>query len=250
MSDAGHVLVTGASRGLGAAFARSFARDGHRVSLLARNTTSLETLAAEIRQAGGAAHYLTCDVTVATSVKSAIDRAVAGFGPINILINNAGVVEPIERIRDTEPHLWRMHIEVNLLGPFHVLHFATKNLARRSVVVNVSSGAAYEPAVGRSAYCAGKAGLNVLSRVFALEEADQLEARVFSFTPGPTQTDMQAQIRNARINRQPSFKAPPARPVEDAVAFLRWLCTDAASDLAGQFVDARDPEMRRRAGLH
>jgi 3-oxoacyl-[acyl-carrier protein] reductase len=249
MPSSPHALVTGASRGLGAAFARALAKEGHAVSLVARSTDAMERIAADIRASGGRAEIVSCDVIDAANVGKAIESSVAVLGPIGILVNNAGVVEPVSTVAASDPAAWARHIEINLIGAFNVLHHATPHLARGGVVVNVSSGASQEPFTGRSAYCSSKAGLNMLSRVFELEEAADRSIRVMTFTPGPTDTGMHATIREAPVNQSASFKAPALRPVEDAAQFLVWLCSSAAADLAGRFVDAQDPSVRQRAGL-
>jgi NAD(P)-dependent dehydrogenase (short-subunit alcohol dehydrogenase family) len=244
-----HALITGASRGLGAAFARALAANGHPVSLLARSADAVGIVARGIKENGGRAEPITCDVSNTASVEHAIQRAVSTLGPIGIVINNAGIVEPIAGIRDADPAAWARHIQINLIGAFNILHFAVPHLVRGCVVVNVSSGASTEPLKGRSAYCTSKAGLNMLGRIFELEEAASRGLRVHTFTPGPTDTGMHVTIREAQMNQVSSFKPAALQPVDEAATFLIWLCSDAAADLAGQFVDARDPTVRRRAGL-
>ena len=91
--------------------------------------------------------------------------------------------------------------------------------------------------------------MNMLARVFELEEGTSRGLRVHTFTPGPTDTGMHVAIRAAQMNQVPALKPATLQSVEDAATFLTWLCSDSAVDLAGQFVDARDPAIRRRAGL-
>jgi NAD(P)-dependent dehydrogenase (short-subunit alcohol dehydrogenase family) len=246
---ANHALITGASRGLGAAFARTLAANGHPVSLLARSEGAICDLAREIQENGGRAKAIVCDVSDPGSVKHAVRRATDTFGTIGYLINNAGIVEPVAKLIDADPRAWATHIQVNLIGAFNVLRFASAHLCRGAVVINVSSGASKEPLSGRSAYCASKAGLNMLSQVYEMEEGNVRQLRVHTFTPGPTDTGMHETIRRAPINQVSSFKPVALQPIDEAAQFLIWLCSDDASDLAGRFVDARDPTMRRRAGL-
>lgn len=118
-----HTLITGASRGLGAAVAREFAAQGHPVSLLARSTDLVEDAAREIRANGGRAEAIACDVADASSVERALRASVSAFGDIGVLVNNAGVVEPVAAVADADPDAWARHIQINLIGVFNVLHF-------------------------------------------------------------------------------------------------------------------------------
>lgn len=97
------VLITGASRGIGAAMARGFAAEGASVVLLARSATSLEALAAEIEADGGQALAIGGDVSVWADVEGAVSQAMARFGALDVLINNAGVIEPIAWLADSDP---------------------------------------------------------------------------------------------------------------------------------------------------
>lgn len=243
-----NVVITGASRGLGASFARMFASSGDRVALLARSNDATTGLADEIGRCGGEAATFLCDVTDCRSVEGAMRAVGDAFGSVDILINNAGMVDPIARIADIQPADWARHIQTNLIGAFNVLHFGLPLLGSGSVVVNVSSGASTLPVVGRSAYCAGKAGLNMLGRVLGLEEAEQ-GIRVINFTPGPTDTEMHIKIRAAPINQGHSFKPQILASADDPARFLLWLCSTDAADVSGDFVSARDPALRRRAGM-
>ena len=157
------LLITGASRGIGEATARLFAQKGHPVALLARSFAAIETLADEI---GGLA--IPCDIADEVSVRRAVHKSATEFGGIGIVINNAGTLAPAARILDTDPKDWTRNIEVNLFGPLYVLRHAVPLLPKGGVVINVSSGAAANPLVGWSAYCASKAGLSILTRVLAI----------------------------------------------------------------------------------
>ena len=247
-SSAGHVLITGASRGLGAAFVRAFAERGHPVTLLARDEAAIHALATDLESRGLRAAAIACDVTDPAMVEKAFDHAVAKLGPLSIVVNNAGVVLPVSIIANTPPEAWADHIGVNLVGAFNVLHYAVPRLAAGAIVVNVSSGAALEPMVGRSAYCAGKAGLNMLSSVLALEEGPR-GLRVHAFTPGPSDTETHVLIRSAAAVQRIPTASRQLQPAADAARFLLWLTSDAAADLAGRFVSSRDPVLRERAGM-
>jgi NAD(P)-dependent dehydrogenase (short-subunit alcohol dehydrogenase family) len=238
------VLITGASRGIGEATARLFAQKGHPVALLARSVAAIESLADEI---GGLA--IPCDVADEVAVGQAVYKSATEFGGIGIVINNAGTLEPAARFLDTKPSDWTRNIEVNLFGPLYVLRHAVPLLPRGGVVINVSSGAAANPLVGWSAYCASKAGLSILTRVLAIEESDARGIRVYGLLPGVVDTEMQVFNRANRMNEVGDLKRDALRPPTEPAQIMYFLCTPQAADLNGQIINARDGVIRARAGV-
>jgi NAD(P)-dependent dehydrogenase (short-subunit alcohol dehydrogenase family) len=221
-----------------------FRPKGHRVALLARSVAAIEKLADEI---GGLA--IPCNVADEPAVRQAVHKSATEFGGIGIIINNAGLLDPATRILDTEPGDWTRNIEVNLFGPLYVLRHAVPFLPKGGVVINVSSGAAANPLVGWSAYCASKAGLSILTRVLVIEESDARGIRVYGFLPGLVDSDMQAFNRANRINEVGNLKRDALRPAAEPAQIMYFLCSPEAADLNGQIVNARDGVVRARAGV-
>ncbi len=238
------LLITGASRGIGAATARLFAQKGHAVALLARSRAAIEGLAKEI---GGFA--IPCDVADEAAVRSAIGEAAAKLGGIGIVIHCAGALEPAARILATDPKDWTRNIEVNLFGTFFVMRHGLPLLPKGGVVINVSSGAAAMPLVGWSAYCAAKAGVSILTRILAAEESEARGIRVYGFLPGLVDTEMQAFNRVNPINQVGHLKREVLRPASEPAQIMYWLCGEEAADLNGQLVSANDAALRKRAGV-
>jgi NAD(P)-dependent dehydrogenase (short-subunit alcohol dehydrogenase family) len=183
------VVITGASRGLGAGLARDFAGRGMKLGLCARSAPVLpdgpEVVAAEL------------DVRDGQAVERFAAGVAARLGPIDLWINNAGVLEPIRPLVDAPADEWARHIEVNVLGVARGSAAFCRH--RRAVgpggtLVNISSGAGRKGYFGWSAYCAGKAAVDRLSECLALEEA-AAGTRVLSVAPGIIDTRMQEQIR-------------------------------------------------------
>ncbi|MBM3490856.1 MAG: SDR family oxidoreductase [Alphaproteobacteria bacterium] len=243
-------LITGASRGIGAAAARALAEAGAAVALLARDGAAAGNVARQIDRAGGRALALACDIAQFNAVEHAVATARQRLGQPDILINNAGVIEPIGRLWEVPPEVWGRSIAVNLTGAYHVIRAVLPGMlaSGRGTVVNVSSGAAHRPLEGWSAYCAGKAGLAMLTRSLLLETADR-GIRVFGLSPGTVDTDMQVAIRASGINPVSQLPRASLAPVEEPAAAIVYLCTAAADALIGQEVSARDDAFRRRAGL-
>lgn len=243
-------LVTGASRGLGVAIAEALAEAGASVALAARSLEPCQALAARIESGGGQSIALACDVSAYKDALGAVEQTVARWGRLDILINNAGVVDPIGRLAESDPAAWAGSLEINLVGAYHMARAALAPLraAGGGVIVNISSGAADGAMEGWSAYCAGKAGLAMLTRSLHLEEA-QHGLRAFGFKPGTVETQMQQKIRASGLNpvsqMLPEDHLPAALPAGAVV----WLCGEEARELAGEELSIRDPEFRRRAGV-
>ena len=243
-------LVTGASRGIGAAIARQLALAGAAVALAARRPEVCRTVADAVTADSGAQTLaIGCDVADADQVAGMLAQVRSAFGRLDILVNNAGVIEPIRTLADADPAAWRRNIEINLVGPFLVTRAALPLLRDTAgLIINISSGAAHRPLDGWSAYCAGKAGLAMLTRSLALELGDS-GVRVVGVRPGVVDTEMQGQIRTSGINPVSRLKRSELAPADEPARFVLWLCSGGADGLNGEEVDIRDPDLQRRSGL-
>ena len=187
------VIVTGASRGLGAAAARAAGALGANVALNARSEGDLQAVAAEVEAAGGRALVVAGDVSEADACRRLVAATVEAFGRLDAVINNAGVLQPIAPLAEGDPAAWRSNILINVLGPYYLTRFAMPHLRRnKGRVINVSSGAAVRATEGWSAYCTAKAALNHFNRVLAAEEGNVVAIAV---RPGVVDTAMQQAIR-------------------------------------------------------
>ena len=243
-------LVTGASRGLGEGATRALAAQGAAVMLLARDGAAVEAVAREIVAAGGRAEALACDVADSAAVERAAQTTRERLGGLDILVNNASVIEPIADLATSDPAAWANNIQINLVGAYHVVRAVLGGMLAGGggTIVNVSSGAANRPLEGWSAYCAGKAGLAMVTRAIALETAGR-GIRIFGFSPGTIDTDMQVKIRASGMNQVSRIPRADLSPVEHAVRGLIYLCHGASDDLIGQDVSMRDVAFRPRIGL-
>lgn len=243
-------IITGASQGIGAASAEDLAQRGVAVVLAARSAERIEALAEHIREAGGQALAMRCDVTSYDDVAALVARCQAQFGRCDILINNAGVIEPISRIADSDPQGWAHAADINYKGVYHGLRAAIPVMETQGsgVIVNISSGAATSALEGWSHYCSAKAAALMLTRAAHLECAER-GIRVVGLSPGTVATQMQVSIKASGIN--PVSRLDPAVHISPAIVAqcIAWLCTDAASEFDGGDVSLRDPQIRSRAGL-
>ena len=157
-------MITGASRGIGADTARQFARAGANVVLLARTGADIDQLTLEI---GGQALAIPCDVSDYAQVAAAMTTARDRFGGLDIIVNNAGVIQPISTIACSDPDAWGHAIDINLKGVYNCIRAVLPGMLAQGggSILNVSSGAAHTPLEGWSAYCSGKAGAAMLTRL-------------------------------------------------------------------------------------
>lgn len=243
-------VVTGASRGIGAATADVLADQGVAVVLTARTTDQIEEVAAGIRARGGKAIAVTCDVSRFADVQKAVDICQQEFGGLDILVNNAGVIDPIGHLSSSNPEEWARAADINYKGVFYGLRAALPVMQGQGsgTIVNVSSGAAHSPLEGWSHYCSAKAAAYMLTRCADTEVAAD-GVRVVGLSPGTVATYMQKAIKSSGINPvsqlDPSVHIDPSWPAR-AIA---WLCTADAAEFAGQDVSLRDDDIRRRIGL-
>lgn len=242
-----HVLITGASRGIGAAAARLFAAQGARLSLVARDSADLRALGAEL---GAAAQVLACDVSDASAMSDCLAKAEASFGPLEVLINNAGVIEPIGALWSLSPEAFQHAIAINLGGVFNGMRAALPGMIARGrgTIVTVSSGAAHNPVEGWTAYCTGKAGAFMLTRMADLE-ARPHGVRVLSLSPGTVATEMQRKIKASGVNAVSRLDWSDHIPPDWPARALLWMCSPDADAHLGQEISLRDEGLRRHLGL-
>ncbi len=248
------VIVTGASRGLGAAVVRWLAKARAAITLISRSEERIKDIAGEVRSLGGKPLIFTADVSSSDACQKAVELTLDKFDRIDAVVNNAGIIQPISSIALTEADDWRYNIEVNLLGPLYMIQAAISSLrSQNGRIVNVSSGAATRVLKNVSAYCAAKAALNHFTRVLAEEEP---ELTAVTVRPGVVDTDMQAIIRNEGENVMPDEQLAYYRqlkangelePPEIPGRSIAWLALHAPTEFTGQFFDYDDPRIAKPA---
>lgn len=248
------VFITGASRGIGEAAARKAAGYGANVVLAARGSADIERIAAEI---GDKALAITCDVSDYDSVKEAINKTVERFGRLDVVVNNAGVIDPIAMIEDTQPDAWGKVMDINIKGVYHCMHAAFPALLKaandntnsgRSVIVNISSGAAHGALEGWAHYSASKAAVASLTRS-ANREWSEKGISVIGLSPGTVATDMMRAIKKSGINAVSQIDWETHISPDWVGEAICWLTTDAAREFDGTDFSIKTEEGRKLVGL-
>lgn len=241
------VMITGASRGIGAETARIFAAAGANVALLARSQEAIADLAGEI---GNKAIAIPCNVARYSEMASAVAIALKEFGSLDVLINNAGVIEPISHLVDADPEEWGQVIDVNLKGVFNGMHAAlpVMKAAGGGSILTISSGAAHHPIEAWSHYCASKAAVNMLTQCVDKEEGEH-GIRAIGLSPGTVATQMQREIKASGINPVSQLDWEDHIPADWPAKCLLWMCSAAADRFKGGEISLRDEGIRHEVGL-
>lgn len=228
-------IVTGASRGIGRAMARTFVRSGARVVVTGRDAGALDALVAEL---GAAAHAVPADLAERDVPDTVVAATLRHFGGLNLLVNNAGAIHPARDLVDFDPEDWRRVIEVNLVAPAMLARAAVPAMraAGRGHIINISSIGGRKGGRGRSAYRASKAALINLTESMAAELARD-GIQVNCICPGSVDTEGYRELMASR-GRPPVAGAMKPEEIAEVALFL---ATDAAKSITGTAIDAFGP---------
>ena len=240
-------LITGASRGIGAETARAFSAAGANLCLIARSAAELDALSAEL---DSPTLVQACDIADYTAVTAAVDATIKTFGQLDIVINNAGALEPISHLSNVDPAGWDKVIDVNLKGVFYAMRAALPHMLGRGSgsIITVSSGAAHNPVEAWSHYCASKAGAAMLTKCLHLENGAS-GIRAMGLSPGTVATQMQRDIKASGINPVSQLNWSDHIPADWPAKALLWMCSAAADGYLGREISLRDDDIRKAVGL-
>jgi NAD(P)-dependent dehydrogenase (short-subunit alcohol dehydrogenase family) len=226
-------IITGASRGIGAASARIFAASGAKVVLAARDKEAIATVAKDIVSTGGQAVAVPTDVGDPVSVERLVQQALDVYGRLDAAFNNAGDGHMPTPLADIKVEDFEHAIRVNLTSVFLSMKYEIPAMLRNGggAIVNMSSTAGLNGVKGIAGYVAGKHGIIGLTKTAALDYA-QLNIRVNAIAPGPILTDRLKQLKN----RDQIALAVPIRRIgepEEVAYAAAWLCSEQASFVTG-----------------
>jgi NAD(P)-dependent dehydrogenase (short-subunit alcohol dehydrogenase family) len=234
-----HALVTGASSGLGRDFSEFLAAAGAKVTLAARRESALAQSVADIRAKSGQARSVVMDVTNGGSIERALERAEEGFGPVSILINNAGVTVTRAAL-DLDEATWDQVIDTNLKGAWLAAQVAARRMVHHGIsgsIVNIASILGLRVAGGVGPYAVSKAGVVQMTKALALEWARH-KIRVNALAPGYIETELNrdffaSEAGKALIKRIPQRRLGEAKELEGP---LLLLASDAGSYMTGSVI--------------
>jgi len=239
-------IVTGSGRGIGQAIAQALATAGAQVAVVARSTNQLAQTVQQIERSGSHALAIPVDVTDAQGVQQMVNQVEEELGPVDLLVNNAGMAGRSGPIRETDAETWWRVLDVNLRGPFLCAQAVLPSMTARcrGRIVNVSSGASLIAWPHVSAYAISKAALNRFSEILALETADDNIA-VFALVPGTVRTAMTDEVSSTEWQEwdnvvpriiEEGRDVPPERAAQLIVA----LASGKADILTGRLIDIKD----------
>ncbi|MFP3710060.1 glucose 1-dehydrogenase [Paraburkholderia sp. SIMBA_009] len=230
-------IVTGASRGIGAAIAQRLAADGVAVVVnYAGREADASAVVESIQAAGGRAAAVRADVTVAAQVAAMFDTTSTLFGGVDILVNNAGIMQPgLVSLVDTDDALFDRLVAINLKGTFNTLRAAAKKLRAGGRIVNFSSSMNGLSQPGYSVYAATKAGVETMTNILAKELRGR-NITVNAVAPGPTATELFLKDKTPEQIERIAKAAPMERLGEpaDISEVVAFLVSNAASWIDGQ----------------
>jgi NAD(P)-dependent dehydrogenase (short-subunit alcohol dehydrogenase family) len=228
-------LVAGASKGIGAVTAEAFAAAGAAVVLGARDTVAVEAVASRIRSSGGEAVAAGLDVTDAGSARHLVDLALSRFGRLDAAFNNASAGPLPAPLADVDPGEFDLGIATNIRGTFLGMKYQIPAMLRTGggAIVNMGSIAGLNGTANLAAYVAGKAGIIGLTKVAALDYADQ-GVRVNVVAPGPILTwHLQAAGEQAQRGAAQSTPMRRVGSMAEVASAVLWLCSDQSSFITG-----------------
>jgi NAD(P)-dependent dehydrogenase (short-subunit alcohol dehydrogenase family) len=238
--DGKTVLVTGASSGFGHHFSLVLAAAGAAVILGARRVDLLEGLARQIVSAGGRAHVVPLDVTDSASIEAALAAGEAGTGPIDVLVNNAGISGPTAYAIDLDEDDWDRVLDTNLKGVWLVSRAVARRMighGRGGAIVNIASMLGLRVAPAVASYAASKAGVAHLTKAMALELARH-QIRVNALAPGYFETDLNRDYLNGPAGQTMIKRIPQRRAgrLDDLDGVLLLLASDASRYMTGTVI--------------
>jgi NAD(P)-dependent dehydrogenase (short-subunit alcohol dehydrogenase family) len=226
-------VITGASRGIGLATARHLAAEGLHVVLAARTEDAIRQAAKELNSEGLSASAQVCDVSDLESCAGLLDVVDADFGRLDVLVNNAGILQAAAVAERMPVEDWDRSLQINLTAPWFLASRAKRLMAAGSVVVNIASTAGYYPSRGLSGYHVSKAGLLMLTRALALEWARD-GIRVVGIAPGKIDTELLGPIKKWSAKEQIALN-PMNRlgTAEEVAALVAYVVDSPAGYLTG-----------------
>ncbi|HLZ68621.1 MAG TPA: SDR family oxidoreductase [Dehalococcoidia bacterium] len=240
-------IVTGGGRGIGRAIARAFAAAGAVVAVTARSVDELAETVALIEGSGGRALTLPADVSCRSAIEAVVCKTEERLGPVDVLVNNAGVSGPVGPIWEVDPEEWQRCIEVDLVGPFLFARAALPGMVerRRGRIINVASAHALGPFPHGSGYGVAKTALVRLTETLA-EESRPYGVTAFALDPALVRTRLTETVTSMPEWKRWMVSTPatavglPLVEAERPADLCVKLASGAADELSGRYIRVQD----------
>ena len=239
-------LITGARTGIGKSISELFAYNGYRVIMTAKNIEDCGATADKLNELGHDAISLKFDLSQPERITETVVKAKGIWGKIDIIVNNAATVEPIDRLGNIKLQDLKKSIDVNFLSPAIIINNFWKTLKdSEGKILNILSGAAVAPIDGWLSYCSTKAALHMINQQAHLE-GEQYNIKSIGISPGMVDTAMQQKIRESGINHVSKVKKSELIPTDLPAEFCLWAASDDANDLSGRMISLKEMEIYER----
>ncbi len=242
------LIITGASQGIGEATARLFAKLGANVALIARSKEKIEKISDDINSNGGKSIAIQCDVSSQAEVENAIKLTLKSYRSVNILIGNAGIINPIQNITDMDVSDFDKVIDVNIKGVWYGIKAVLPHMKNGGTIITIGSGAASNALEGWSHYCTSKAAVHHLNSCLDLEMRKDL-IRALVLSPGTVATEMQKIIKKSGVNPVSKMNWSDHISPDWVAKCLVWMCSDQADEYLGKVVSLREETIRQKIGF-
>jgi 3-oxoacyl-[acyl-carrier protein] reductase len=253
------VVITGASAGLGRELALESASRGNRVALISRSKDKLNEISNRIKAEGGRADIFPADVMKENEIIEVISRIVQSYGDIDLLLNCAGVLEPVAPLIKNSGEALKTSLLTNVFGAYIITREALKRMLSQKNggdIIHITSSAADNPYAGWTAYGSQKAAVNMLTRIVALETEDK-PVRIFGISPGPFESHMQQLLRDSHAADFPQqnkfirlFEKNELGSAEKIARITLDITGTDWPQLSGRIVDLRSQEFQKDCARH
>ena len=240
------VLITGARTGIGREIGVVFARDGYRVVFSGRSIDDCSTTVKKLVAEGCQVSEVPIDLSDIANLEVNVNRALEVWGGLDILINNAAIIDPIARLKQIRAPELENSIIINFVAPTMLIKYCWEHLKnKKGKVLNVLSGAAINAIEGWTAYCSTKAALHMINQQTHVEgKRDYIKS--IGISPGMVDTKMQGQIRQSGINQVSKVKKEDLISCEVPAKFTLWCASNEADEFSGEMVSLNDPDINNK----
>jgi len=242
------LIITGASQGIGEATARLFAKLGANVALIARSKEKIKKISNDINLNGGKSIAIQCDVSNQDEVENAIKLTLKSYNAIDILIGNAGIINPIQNIAEMDISDFDKVIDVNIKGVWYGIKAVLPHMKNGGTIITIGSGAASNALEGWSHYCTSKAAVHHLSACLDLEMRKDL-IRALVLSPGTVATEMQKIIKKSGVNPVSKMNWSDHISPDWVAKCLVWMSSSQADEYLGKVVSLREEKIRQKIGF-